>query len=558
VPEAKAKPKSFAEKAWQITFAPRDLFIIYSIKFAESTAYYASIFTLPPFLTSDFGLTDVEAGYIYALYGLLSSVYGMFAGPIIDAQKLRTSLLCGTLPCFIARFGTAMTEDPNKIWWLSVTALPLGAAFGLPVFALGVRRFTHPENRSFAFTIFYAVLSISCMAGGLVISAVRAIFHDGIVVFGAYYSWMRVNMLVCSMFTLYTFAASFFIRNARITPDVPLEQATLEPRAEKFAGFRETIRVVFGSLAFWKLLGLSVLVALGTRATFRHLDATFPKYFLRMYGDDAPFELFIAFEPVITIMLSFPVTYLLLRRRTSTFATIVGGTFLQSFCPLALLITSYPTTLAFIVLMAFGEAIWSPRLYEYSTMVAPEGFEGTYVAVTFIPQYLSAAIVGLESGFLLQEFLPMYENEDHPRNPQMLWGSIAFMSFLTPAALVVFRRCLFDEEPASKQLAEASKDVAARHAPGRTRSAKRARKLGKYAVMDEDAENDEEQADEEQAVGVKGVSTVSSLTTSAGSDGPREEDESPLKAEADADAESAAETEEEEAADAQQEGSPFT
>ena len=152
----------------------------------------------------------------------------------------------------------------------------------------------------------------------------------------------------------------------------------------------------------------------------------------------------------------------------------------------------------------------------------------------------------------------MYENEDHPRNPQALWGSIAFMSFLTPAALVVFRRCLFDEEPASKQLAEASKDVAARHAPGRTRSAKRARKLGKYAVMDEDAENDEEQADEEQAVGVKGVSTVSSLTTSAGSDGPREEDESPLKAEADADAESAAETEEEEAADAQQEGSPFT
>ena len=29
--------------------------------------------------------------------------------------------------------------------------------------------------------------------------------------------------------------------------------------------------------------------------------------------------------------------------------------------------------------MALGESIWSPRLYEYSTMVAPEGFEGTFV-----------------------------------------------------------------------------------------------------------------------------------------------------------------------------------
>ena len=27
----------------------------------------------------------------------------------------------------------------------------------------------------------------------------------------------------------------------------------------------------------------------------------------------------------------------------------------------------------FVVMMALGEAIWSPRLYEYSTMVAPEG-----------------------------------------------------------------------------------------------------------------------------------------------------------------------------------------
>ena len=27
----------------------------------------------------------------------------------------------------------------------------------------------------------------------------------------------------------------------------------------------------------------------------------------------------------------------------------------------------------------------SPRLYEYSTMAAPEGFEGTFVAVTSVP-----------------------------------------------------------------------------------------------------------------------------------------------------------------------------
>ena len=74
--------------------------------------------------------------------------------------------------------------------------------------------------------------------------------------------------------------------------------------------------------------------------------------------------IFVAIEPVITVALSFPATYLLLRTRASTFRSLVLGTFLQSFCPLALLWSSYGNTLAFVVLMACGEAIWSPRLYE--------------------------------------------------------------------------------------------------------------------------------------------------------------------------------------------------
>ena len=31
--------------------------------------------------------------------------------------------------------------------------------------------------------------------------------------------------------------------------------------------------------------------------TFRHLDATFPKYFMRMHGADAPFEVFLGRAP---------------------------------------------------------------------------------------------------------------------------------------------------------------------------------------------------------------------------------------------------------------------
>ena len=64
-----------------------------------------------------------------------------------------------------------------------------------------------------------------------------------------------------------------------------------------------------------------------------------------------------------------------------------------------------------------GEAIWSPRLYEYSTMIAPEGYEGTFVAVAFVPQYVSAGVVGVTSGYLLDRYVPEELEPGEERQP---------------------------------------------------------------------------------------------------------------------------------------------
>lgn len=478
-----ARPKTFTAKLRELTYAPRDLVLIYSIKFAESTAYFAFSYIYAPYLSIEFGMSDIDAGILYALYGLLCSVFGMMAGPVIDSLDLRSCLLLGTLPSFVARFGSALTGSSDFVAFCSVSALPLGAAFGLPVFALGVRRFTHPENRAFAFTIFYAVLCASSAAGGFVISFARSQFHDGVDLpwpFSMHLSWMRINVLLCSAFTFYTVAASCFVRNVRVQQDVPLEVAQLESlrsgtRASSARSWAERRRIaknymttVYGNEAFWRLLIVSLIVALGTRATFRHLDATFPKYFMRTFGADAPFEVFVAIEPVITVLMSFPATYVLLRYRASTYSSLVAGTLLQSFCPLALMWSSYGNTLAFVVIMAMGEAIWSPRLYEYSTMVAPEGYEGTFVAVAFVPQYVSAGIVGVTSGYLLDRYVPEVLEPGEVRRPDCLWGAVAAASFVTPLLLVLLKQRLFAEEPTLQTDAQS---VAVRRGP-RGRSAR--------------------------------------------------------------------------------------
>ena len=498
---AAARPKSFREKVLQLRYAPRELFIIYSIKFAESTAYYAFSYVYTAFLSEEFGFSDIEAGVLYTMYGLLCSVIGLLVGPLIDSIDLRTALLLGTVPSFVGRLGSAVTGSRKFVSICSYALLPLGAAFGMPVFALGVRRFTHPENRAFAFTVFYAVLCVASMCGGLLITWVRATFHDGLwVPFAGHLSWMRLDVLACAGFTLYTCVASCFVRRLRVRQGAPLESGELEPCPRATHGLRATLRTVCGSKPFWKLLGLSLIVAMGTRATFRHLDATFPKYFMRMYGDDAPFELFVAVEPVLTVLLSFPVTFLLLRHRTSTFASLVGGTLLQSFCPLALVYTtSYGSALVFVTIMALGEAIWSPRLYEYSTMIAPEGFEGTFVAVTFVPQYVSAGVVGVTSGYLLERYVPEEVAEGEARHPEYLWGLVAAASFLSPLLLTLLRSRLFGDEPT---LHDAQTVAAVSETPRRKRGKAAAHKAIYGMVAgnaDDDGEDDGEDDDEEAA-----------------------------------------------------------
>ena len=76
-------------------------------------------------------------------------------------------------------------------------------------------------------------------------------------------------------------------------------------------------------------------------------------------------------------------------------------------------------------------------------MAAPEGFEGTFVAVTFVPQYVAAGVVGVQSGHLLDEYVPDPDLYDEPGRPETMWAIIAVMSFTTPLLLVLGRRLLF-------------------------------------------------------------------------------------------------------------------
>ena len=48
----------------------------------------------------------------------------------------------------------------------------------------------------------------------------------------------------------------------------------------------------------------------------------------------------------------------------------------------------------FVVCLSLGEAIWSPRWYDYSMSVAPEGREGIWTALASAPLFAAKLPTG--------------------------------------------------------------------------------------------------------------------------------------------------------------------
>ena len=58
----------------------------------------------------------------------------------------------------------------------------------------------------------------------------------------------------------------------------------------------------------------------------------------------------------------------------------------------------------FVTQLSLGESIWSPRWYDYSMSVAPEGREGVFTAMASAPLFLGKFVTGACSASLMVSY----------------------------------------------------------------------------------------------------------------------------------------------------------
>ena len=483
-------PEGFFQKFLCLRSTPRELWIIFLAYVLENLAYKAgsaSVLTL--WLSSDLGFDDVKAGTMVAAWSAILTLVTVFVGSLTDALGVRKTFLIGFVVCLISR--VIMTASTTPWIALSGGLFPqaVGLALMVPVMASAVKRYTNAAQRSVAFSLYYALMNLGFACGDWILDRVRANPPVGlgekgtwvVPLLGEELSTYRVLILLSVAFTIpgLLLIWGFVREGVEMTENgvVILKEKIVQASSGNwFATMWENTRstavktcTIFASL--WKqpdfhrfLLFMSLVV--GVKMLFYHLNFTFPKYAIRELGDGAPFATLTGMLNSLLIVVLVPICGALTQKITAYRMVTVGSLIAalsvffiamppEWFKPLAdgwlghlighvwlgihgTVDPLYISIFLFIVCLSIGEAIYSPRLYEYSAAVAPHGQEASYMALSQLPFFLAKFLVGGLSGTLLVRYCPA----EGPRNPEIMWLIIGGMALVTPVGAYIFRKSI--------------------------------------------------------------------------------------------------------------------
>jgi MFS family permease len=178
---------------------------------------------------------------------------------------------------------------------------------------------------------------------------------------------------------------------------------------------------------------LFLVIFSGFWAMFWHVFYALPFYvkdFLRFER----FEIIETVDAMTIIVITIPATAL--ARRLKPLSAMVLGFALATGC--WFLMGAVPTiggAVAAMMLFALGEAIQSPRFYEYVANLAPQDQVGTYMGFAFLPIAIGTFIAGWSSGYLVRH----YVEGGNPAAPRM-WFVVGAYGVVSTLLMVLYDR----------------------------------------------------------------------------------------------------------------------
>lgn len=236
-----------------------------------------------------------------------------------------------------------------------------------------------------------------------------------------------------------------------ITPSPASPSVSYPPSKPKVVPWWERFVMTLVSGRFWRFVMFTTF-CIGAKTVFRYLDMIYPIYMRRTFGPNAPVGTLFAIDPIVVSVLA-P----LAQAFTADFSPmrwIALGTWISC---LSCLILAFSTPnllnlygVAFFgIVLAVGEALWSPRLDDYTADLSGSDRLGLFMALTTPIMFLSKLPASWISAWLLSRYCPS-DSSLGSCDTIALWGIIGVVSAVSsPLMLTIFHDVVYD--PAVRQ-----------------------------------------------------------------------------------------------------------
>lgn len=477
--------------------SPGDMWILFAYLLVTYVAYSSQNVSLTLWLSADCGLGDIAAGTYITTWSIMLSMVGMVAGALVDTIGIRRTLFFSVVFLLIARVSMVLLTNPLIVFVFGFVPYAIGFAIVSPVISVAIKRYTTKESAALGFGLFYVLMNGAFAVGGVFFDKVRGAYslkdaagkivndNAGTMLFGMHFSTYQMLYLFVLTLTIVSVGLIFFVRSGVELDDEG--NVVVKPLIDHGSGLAavrsalvktgQMIKSVFSEKYFWIFITI-ITLTIFVRMVFFQLQYTFPKYGLRVLGLDAKIgTIYGVLNPVLIIFLV-PVVALLTKKISSYKLLVVGSIVSAASCFIVMIppsavswltntvwgelvfvnwlgmapthealmqnppVPEYWPFIIFILVFTIGEAIWSPKLMQFTAEIAPKGKEGTYLALSLLPFFLAKLIAGPMSGILLNAYVPVGPNKEilgpYPDH-SMIWFWIGAMAIITPIGLLLMK-----------------------------------------------------------------------------------------------------------------------
>lgn len=417
----KEKKYSLLKSIKSLKKNPKEFWLLYVIELFTITPFTMSVISNTLYTTRILLFTDIQAGMIMGSFGLTVGVLTVLFSGFPARFGLRIALLISTSISVL--FNASMMFGFHRYIQLSLMLVLFLPSFSIIIISLklSVKLYTYPKTRSVGYSLFYMVFFA---AGGFAGVAADIVLYERTYQFSSYQELMSLN-IICYIIS---FFLSFFMRNLDVG-----EQGEQEIKFIRKESNWQYLKQVFVTARFWRFFLLIILLTV-IKSMYFHLTATLPLFVKRDYGEQKHFGILMGAHQAV-LLIFIPILTALIRYY-DFYTLLIIGSLSTALSPFVLLIEdSFFMLGVFVILLSIGEAIYAPRLVDYTLAAAPKGKEAIYLGLSNMPNSIGLLVTGISSGLLMNSFCPATGEQ----TCYLVWIYIGVYCLVICALIIIFR-----------------------------------------------------------------------------------------------------------------------